>query len=76
MYFVSIQLKFHRAPVGHKMQKNNRSKSTSKRLVSELVRVATCYGGPGKWGNFAICLMTHDSFGSTTRIVRATKLPE
>ena len=71
MYLVFIQLKFHRAPVGHKMEKNNRSKSTSKQLVPELVRVATCYGGAGKF-----CEMTHDSYGLTTRTVHVTSLYE
>lgn len=69
MYLVSVQLKFHRAPVGHKMQKNNRSKSTSKRLVAELVRVATCYGGAGKFWN---SLMTYYSFGLMTHTVCVT----
>lgn len=48
------------------MRKNNRSKSTSKRLVPELVRVATCYCGTGKFWN---SLMTHYSSGLTTHTV-------
>lgn len=73
MYLVSIRLKFHRAPIGRKMWKNNRSKSTSKRLVPELVRVATCYCGTGKFWN---SLMTHYSSGLTTHTVCVTRLHE